>query len=242
VGSGAQRYCGAGLPPNPRGGPGLIRVVIAADIRLYREGLAERLDREAGIKVVGTAADWPQSLTRLRDLMPDVVLVDMVMPESVLAVRSICAAAPAVKVVALAVPETERDVFAYSEAGIAGYITREASIEELVQTIESTARGELILSPRMAATLLRHVATLATEGGAEMPEARLTTRELEIVELMDEGLSNKEIARRLSIGLPTVKNHVHHILEKLQVTRRSEAGARVRSRGLMSRSRRSVGS
>lgn len=218
----------------------MIRVVIAADIRLYREGLAEMLGREAGITVVGTAADWPQSLARVRDLMPDVLLVDMAMPESVFAVRSISAAAPVVKVVALAVPESERDVIAYAEAGIAGYVTREASIEELVQAVESAARGELILSPRMAATLLRHVAVLATERGADMPEARLTTRELEIVELIDDGLSNKEIARRLSIGLPTVKNHVHHILEKLHVTRRSEAAARVRSRGLMRRPRRTA--
>ena len=218
----------------------MIRVVIAADIRLYREGLSEILGREKGIKVVGTAADWPQSLARVRDLMPDVVLVDMAMPESVLAVRSLAAAAPDVKVVALAVPESERDVIAYAEAGIAGYVTREASVEELAQAVDSAARGELILSPRMAATLLKHVATLATQRGSVVPEARLTARELEIVELIDEGLSNKEIARRLSIGLPTVKNHVHHVLEKLQVSRRSEAAAHVRKSGL-SRARRSAG-
>jgi two-component system, NarL family, nitrate/nitrite response regulator NarL len=218
----------------------LIRVVIAADIRLYREGLAEILGREAGIKVVGTAADWPQSLTRVRELMPDVVLVDMAMPESVIAVRSLTATAPSVKVVALTVPESERDVIRYAEAGIAGYVTREGSMAELVKAVESAARDELILSPRMAATLLRHVAVMATERGGHMPEARLTTRELEIIDLVDEGLSNKEIARRLSISLPTVKNHVHHILEKLGVNRRSEAARIVRSRGL-TRARHSTG-
>ena len=211
----------------------MIRVVIVADIRLYREGLAEILGRQSGITVVGTAADWPQSLARVRELEPHVVLLDMAMPDSVLAVRSLAAAAPGAKVVALAVPEVEREMIAYAEAGVVGYITREASLEELVEAIESAARGETILSPRLAATLLRHIAATAGERArADWMDARLTSRELEIVELIEEGLSNKEIARRLCIEVPTVKNHVHNILEKLNVNRRSEAAARVRKLGL----------
>jgi two-component system nitrate/nitrite response regulator NarL len=155
------------------------------------------------------------------------------MPDSVLAVRSLAAAAPAVKVVAVAVPDSERDVIACVEAGVAGYVTREASVEELVQATLDATRGELHLPPRMAARLVRHVAELATDRPG--PEARLTSRELEIVDLIDDGLSNKQIAQRLCIEVPTVKNHVHNILEKLQVDRRSEAAARVRARRLRQR-------
>lgn len=206
----------------------MIRVAIVADIRLYREGLAEFLRRHPAIAVVATVADWSQSLVAVHDLEPDVVLLDMAMPDGILAVRSIAAAVPAAKVVAVAVPDSERDVIACVEAGVAGYITREASVEELVQATIDAARGELHLPPRMAARLFRHVAEMATERPG--PEARLTTRELEIVDLIDDGLSNKQIAQRLCIEVPTVKNHVHNILEKLHVDRRSEAAARIRAR------------
>jgi len=206
----------------------VIRVVVAADIRLYREGLAEILARATQITVVATAADWPQTFARVRELEPHVVLLDMAMADSITAVNSLAASAPDVKIVALAVPEIGREVVAYAEAGVHGYITREASLDELVAAVESVARGELILSPRMAASLLQHVTTLARERGGDGPEVRLTSRELEVVDLIDEGLSNKQIAARLCIELPTVKNHVHNILEKLQVSRRSEAAARVR--------------
>src|SRR5439155_827652 len=113
---------------------------------------------------------------------------------------------------------------------------REASIDDLVTVIESVARGEAICSPRVAAGLLRRVAALAAGHGGDLPRAQLTNREREIVRLIDNGLSNKEIARALGIEVATVKNHVHNILEKLQVHRRGEAAARVRgtSRGRMS--------
>jgi two-component system nitrate/nitrite response regulator NarL len=124
-------------------------------------------------------------------------------------------------------------VIAYAEAGVVGYVTRHASLAELKDAVERAAAGETNLSSRMALTILRHIARLATQHGNPALVPQLTSRELEVAELIDEGLSNKEIARRLRIEVPTVKNHVHSILKKLRVTRRSEAAARLRGRGLV---------
>jgi two-component system nitrate/nitrite response regulator NarL len=208
----------------------MMRVAIITDIRLYREGLAEALARQREIDVVGTAADGRVGLERVQRLLPDVVLLDMAMLDSVATARALGAAAPGVKVVALAVPETEVHVLAIAEAGIAGYVPREGSIDDLVDTLRGVANGEIHCSPRIVAGLFRRVATLALERRPERTPGRLTARELEIVELIDEGLSNKEIAHRLCIGLPTVKNHVHNVLEKLELGSRAEAAAWMRRR------------
>lgn len=207
----------------------MIRVLIVAHIRLYREGLAVMLQHEQRISVVGAAVGADEALVALREHQPDVVLLDMAIPDNALLVRALVAAVPGTKVVALAVPEVEREVLACAEAGVAGYVTREGSVEDVVAAVESVARGEMLCSPRMAATLLQRVATLALERSPGNIEARLTRRELEILDLIDQGLSNKEIARRLTIELSTVKNHVHNVLEKLNVSRRGEAAARVRA-------------
>jgi two-component system, NarL family, nitrate/nitrite response regulator NarL len=205
-----------------------IQVVVLSDIRLYREGLAEILDKRGPV-VVGTAGDRESGVALVSERRPDIVLVDMAMTHAAAAVRALLDAAPHVPVVALGVSETEDDVIACAEAGVSGYVTRDESVGDLVAALESVSRGEMICSPGIAAALLRRVTALARREDSA-PRTRLTRRELEIVELIDRGLSNKEIARRLSIELATVKNHVHNILEKLQVRRRTEAAARVRGR------------
>ena len=207
----------------------MTRVVIVAEIRLYREGLADMLRGEPEIEVVAIASGADEAVRALRDLAPDVVLIDMAIPDNVWLVRALVAAVAGTRVVALAVPDVEREVLACAEAGVAGYVTRDGSVEDVVAAVESAARGELLCSPRMAATLFQRVATLALERSPASIESRLTNRELEILDLIDQGLSNKEIARRLTIELSTVKNHVHNILEKLNVSRRSEAAARARA-------------
>jgi two-component system, NarL family, nitrate/nitrite response regulator NarL len=206
----------------------MIRILIVAEIRLYREGLAEMLRDEPGLAVVGTAAGADEAVRLLRGEVPDIVLLDMAIPDNAWLVRALVAAVPGTRVVALAVPEIEREVLACAEAGVAGYVTRDASIEDVVAAVESAARGEVLASPRMVATLFERVATLALERSPQSIESRLTARELEILDLIDRGLSNKEIARFLTIELSTVKNHVHNILDKLNVSRRSEAAARRR--------------
>jgi DNA-binding NarL/FixJ family response regulator len=207
----------------------LTRVLIVAEIRLYREGLAEMLEDEPEIEVVATAAGADEAVRMLREQQPDIVLLDVAIPENAWLVRGLVAAVPGTRVVALAVPEAEQDVLRWAEAGVAGYVTREASVEDVVAAVQAVARGEVLCSPRMVATLFQRIATLALERSPASIEARLTTRELEILDLIDQGLSNKEIARRLTIEISTVKNHVHNILDKLNVSRRAEAAARVRA-------------
>jgi two-component system, NarL family, nitrate/nitrite response regulator NarL len=204
-----------------------MRAFILARIRLYREGLAQILGGDGRVEVVGSAADWSEAAPRLRSLAPDVALVDLGLPDTVAAIRELLATVPGVRVVALAVGDVESDLIALAEAGVSGYVTAEQSVEELVVGLERVMLGEAMCSPRLASVLLRRVKSLASSrpaGGAE----RLTPRELEIVGLIDEGLSNKAIAQRLRIELPTVKNHVHNILEKLEVGTRAAAAARVR--------------
>jgi DNA-binding NarL/FixJ family response regulator len=166
----------------------------------------------------------------VRDAGPDLALLDMAMPDSIPAATALARAAPGMPIIALAVPDSESHVIACAEAGIVAYVAREATLPDLVRAIEGAARGEAHCSPRVAGSLLRRIGALSRERVADDADcARLTARELEIVALIDRGLSNKEIARALFIELPTVKNHVHHILEKLGVRRRSEAAARVRA-------------
>jgi two-component system, NarL family, nitrate/nitrite response regulator NarL len=205
------------------------RVFVVASVRLYREGLAAMLPRRDGITLVGTAESWAACADELRALKPDVVLIDMAVADGSNAIREIVTGTDGVKVVALAVPESERDVIAYAEAGVSGYVTREESLDDLVAAVESAARGQVTCSPRVAAALLRRVTALSnpSPGGSA---SRLTRREAEIAALLDEGLSNKEIAQRLCIELATVKNHVHSILEKLDVHSRFEVAQRAASR------------
>jgi len=142
--------------------------------------------------------------------------------------REIVASTPGTRVVTLGITDDDPEVLPLAEAGVAGYVTTEASADEIVLVVESVARGEMPCSPRLAATLLQRVATLAQEQRTPSALATLTSREREIVGLIGDGLSNKEIASGLCIEVATVKNHVHNILEKLNVTRRADAAALVR--------------
>jgi DNA-binding NarL/FixJ family response regulator len=207
--------------------PPVIRVFIVAGIRLYRDGLAAILPRRDGIAVVGTAESWEAGAAEVGLLRPDIVLLDMAVAGGADAISEIVAGADGVKVVALAVPESEAEVIAYAEAGVSGYVTREQSVADLVAAVESAAHGQVACSPRVAAALLHRVTAMSNPTAAD---SRLTRRESEIAGLLDEGLSNKEIAQRLCIERATVKNHVHNILEKLEVRSRFEVAERVGSR------------
>jgi DNA-binding NarL/FixJ family response regulator len=202
-------------------------IFVIAEIRLYRDGLTDVLCREPEIEVVGAVGGWEEAAPMLRSLRPEVVVVDMATTGGLQLVGAIRALEPTPKVVALAVPNAEDKLLACAAAGVSGYVTREDSLETMVAAIQSVARGELLCTPRMAAALLDRVHALTTDrtqlGGHE-----LTPREREVLVLIGEGLPNKAIAQRLCIELPTVKNHVHHILEKLRVHRRADAVARLR--------------
>jgi two-component system, NarL family, nitrate/nitrite response regulator NarL len=196
-------------------------VLVCASVRIYRDGVADGL-RHAGLTVVGTAARLAEAGALARDLRPEILLVD-VSAEEIEGLRALGAAAGETILVALGVPEQEESVIACAEAGVAAFVTRDCSLEELVAILESALRGETVCSPRMARALLGRVAALAAAREPEPSATLLTAREAEILDLIDEGLSNKQIAARLFIELPTVKNHVHSILAKLNVSRRAEA-------------------
>jgi two-component system, NarL family, nitrate/nitrite response regulator NarL len=208
------------------------RVLILGEIGLYREALAGSLRRDDRFEVAAVAPGVEEARAALERVETDVILVDARMPQGVDIVRALAAAAPQVKLVALAVPEVEGEVIAFAEAGASAYVTVDGSMDDLASVVQSVERGEVLCSPGMAAGLFRRVAVLSRDRQLDPIDEKLTARELDVLRLIEEGLSNKEIAVALSIELSTVKNHVHRILEKLHVHRRSEAAARARRHGL----------
>lgn len=203
-------------------------LVVLARVRLYRDGLAELFASRAEFTVAATAANEADALELICELAPDIVLLALDRGTGAPFVREIVASAPETRVVAIGIADDDPEVLPLAEAGVAGYVTTDASAEEVVSVVESVARGEALCSPRIAAALLQRVATLSRGEQPSPGRAALTAREREIVDLIEQGLSNKEIARRLQIEVATVKNHVHHILEKLNVARRGEAAALLR--------------
>jgi two-component system, NarL family, nitrate/nitrite response regulator NarL len=198
-------------------------VLVVCDVRIFREGLAEVLSEADQIQVIGAVGDAMEAARRVSTDQPDVVLFDMAVPWSLEAVFSAASATPNSRLVALCVPETEREVIACAEAGVVGFVSREASVKDLIAAVAGAALGEVVCPPRIAASLVREMARRAAGHPALGFGPRLTPRERQVIDLIDRGLSNKEIARTLHIALPTVKNHVHNILEKCQVHRRLDA-------------------
>ena len=215
-----------------------VRVLPVAEVRLYREGLASNLASRKNLDVIGTAANRDEALALVASSRPDVVVLDIATRDSLEIVSAISSSAPNVRILAFAIEELDREILACAEAGVAGYVPCEASTDDLVAAIESVMRGELLCPPRTAALLLRRLASLAKGGQAQTRGLSLTGRERETVALIEEGLSNKEIAQRLHIEVATVKNHVHNLLEKLHVNTRAQAAAHLR--GMRGRASRSV--
>lgn len=201
-------------------------VYIVCPVRFYREALAQAFDGHARLRVLGSAATAEDALCEVDDLGPDVILVDTSAPSGIAMARALAAVTSAAKLVALAAQEDDRTVIACAEAGVSGFVAREGTFDDIVAATEAVARGETACSPRVAAALLRRIANGAPERHSEF--APLTSRERQVVALIDEGLSNKEISARLCIELSTVKNHVHNLLEKLGARGRAEAAARAR--------------
>lgn len=211
-------------------------VFVLVHVRLYRDGIADALDRDARFRLAGTAGSLDDAQEQL-DLVqqpPDVVLVDLGLPEGAGAARVLRSASPTTSIVALAVREADEEILSWAEAGVAGLVSRDATLAELLDAVDGAARNEVHTSPAVAGVLLRRVASLAGQRPAvDLPA--LTRREREVLGLIDRGLSNKEIAGLLRLEVPTVKNHVHNILEKLHVVRRAEAVAVARERGELGR-------
>lgn len=204
-----------------------LRVYLVAEVRLYRETLGAALDSSPGLLVVGAGAADEPTVKDIETRRVDVALVDSASTRGTDLVRRIAALSPATRILAIAVREQIADILECAQSGADGYVGHDATLEDLAGHIQTVHRGELVCSPRVAALMFHHVAELATRHDTSVLTP-LTGREQEIVLLIGRGLSNKEIARWLSIEVATVKSHVHHILEKLGVRRRSAVAARLR--------------
>ncbi|WP_156046698.1 response regulator transcription factor [Rhodococcus wratislaviensis] len=191
-------------------------------IRLYRDGVAEALRRFADVENATTAATGAEAVVAIGRSDCDVVLVDMSLSGSADAVRALVVARPTVKVVALGVLEDDPGLAAYAELGVCGYVSRDASIDELGESLRSALRGEAPCSGKIAAGLLRHIAVQARAHLNSQVPLQLTCRERDVLKLLENGMTNKEIARALDISLSTVKNHVHSVLVKMGAAHRHE--------------------
>jgi DNA-binding NarL/FixJ family response regulator len=204
-----------------------IRVVICDDHALFRRGLSMVLESEPGIEVVGEAEDGEAVVQAVEELAPDVVLMDVRMPKlsGIEATKAIAESAPTTRIVMLTVSDEEEDLYEAIKAGAAGYLLKEISIEEVAEAIRSVVSGQSLITPSMASKLLAEFSNLSKKAEARqaVPTPQLTSRELEVLKLVAQGMSNKEIAAELYISGNTVKNHVRNILEKLHLHSRMEA-------------------
>jgi len=213
----------------------MIRLIIFSDIRIYCDGLSRILSNQDPIEVVDAHNSLDDAVLKVEHSMPQIILLDMNMQNSCGFARQVRQLFPELKIVAIAVPENEQNIIECAEAGISGYVAREATLSELIDTVISADKGEFCCPPQIAAAVFNKVQNMsrkAADNYLPIPDSRsgtalheLTRRERQILGLMSDGLSNKEIARALAIEVSTVKNHVHNILVKLEVHSRTQAVA-----------------
>ncbi|GAA1862942.1 response regulator [Asanoa iriomotensis] len=214
-----------------------VRVLLVDDQALFREALAMLLGVHTDIEVVGEAGDGAQALDRVAALAPDVVLMDLRMPvlDGVAATRRLRVDHPGVRVIALTTFDDDEDVFAALRAGAVGYLLKDVSSARLVEAVLAAARGESVLQPSVAAKVVARFAALPADGPPQPQPlvVPLSERELEVVRLLAQGRSNREIAAALYLAEGTVKNHVTNVLGKLDARDRTQAALRARALGLL---------
>lgn len=203
----------------------VIRILVADDHTLFRKGLRSLLEHLTGMEVVGEAATGSEAVTLAEELVPDVVLMDMKMPglSGIEAMKQILQENPHISVILVTMFDDAESVFSGMRAGARGYVLKGADPQELKHAIEAASRGEVLLSPAIAAKLLHRFDRAGEPRHAGIPYEDLTPRELDVLRMAAEGLSNKEIAARLVLSEKTVKNRISNIFAKLQVNDRTQA-------------------
>lgn len=198
-----------------------IRVLVVDDHPLFRQGVVHSLQTDGSITVVGETASGEEALVLARELLPDIVLLDISMPGwgGLIAAEKITTACPATSIVMLTVSEDKDKLFAAFKAGARAYVLKGVSARELTRVVHAAAAGEVYVSPSLAAEMLVSL----THGQAPDPLQELTEREREILGLIGSGLTNREIGERIFLSEKTVKHYVTNILQKLQVRSRVEA-------------------
>ena len=209
-----------------------MRVLVADDHSLFRDGIVSLL-QAAGFQVVGQVGDGQAAVQAALELKPDLVLLDVTMPglSGLEALRRIKAEQPEMRVVMLTVSDDDADLFEAVEAGALGYLLKDLSAEEFFHMLDGLQRGEAAISRRMTARLMRGVADLSRQRAE--PEKHLTEREVELLRLVAQGMSNKEIAQQLTISENTAKYHIRNILQKLGAQNRAEAITQAMRTGLL---------
>jgi DNA-binding NarL/FixJ family response regulator len=214
-----------------------VRVLLVDDQALFREALAVLLDVRTEVEVVGEAANGDEALRGTAEVRPDVVLMDLRMPvlDGISATRRMRVEHPGVRVIALTTFDEDSEVFAALRAGAVGYLLKDVSSDRLVEAILAAARGESVLQPSVAAKVVARFAQLpADDRPASQPlVVPLSERELDVLRLLADGRSNREIAGELFLAEGTVKNHVTNVLAKLGARDRTQAALRARGLGLL---------
>jgi DNA-binding NarL/FixJ family response regulator len=207
-----------------------IRILLVEDQTLMRQGLKTILDLEPGLQVVGEATNGRTGIRRALDLRPDVILMDVQMPgmSGIEAIAAICAIWPEARIIILTTFARDEYVFQGVRAGAVGFLLKDAPADSLIQTIRRVHAGEVFIQPEIASRLLRELIT-----PQDLPIEPLSEREREVLVLVAQGHSNREIAERLVLAEGTVKNHVSNILGKLQAENRTQAADIARRHGLV---------
>jgi DNA-binding NarL/FixJ family response regulator len=209
-----------------------ITVLLAEDHVVVREATAEVIDHQPDMRVVGQAGTGEEAVALARQLEPDVVVMDIAMPRlnGLEATRQIVTECPRCRVLALTGHEEEQYILQLLQAGAVGYLPTTVGLDELLIAIRAVAKGESVLPPQIAAVVLRHLAG-KEPADAEQPARPLTERELQVLRLAAQGLTNYDIAQRLYVSVRTVEAHLTHIYNRLGVSSRTEAVVRAMQQG-----------
>jgi len=212
---------------------GEIRVLIADDHAVVREGTRQILEHEPDLKVVAEAADGDEAVKLTGSSKPDVAIIDISMPrvDGIEATKQIKTLYPQVAILILTAYDDDQFVFSLMEAGAAGYLLKSVRGSELVEAIRAVYSGESVLHPSIARKVLNRFVPSLDKGQRQEPPETLSQREMEVLQLATQGLSNQDIADELSLSLRTVQAHLGHIFNKLRVSSRTEAVVRALKEG-----------